>query len=771
MHTAMQTARHRAWQQLPRHLRRRAASHDVRRVPLRLRDKAKAEMDPPKAKKKSFPKQGKAKRTSQAKVWLETHVWHAKRMHMEEMWGYRLAVSPTEKSYRPSHRASMHGSILHDVSYMGLIELKGPEKVLKALLDSCCDPQTASPGAKRFTTGARTCDTHLYKRGAYPFSLVAPITALWRPHSQQSLDTVSAQSKRQGLKGKGKECDQVAQDTERVVWIWAHPSVFEVVYLELRTAASFALEAVKRGTILIDEEATVEMADLRSQVNVFEIMGPKSSQVIKGALKPVNGDSREEFKKCWNELANLQSTGSVPRNTVIGFKVYDPRLSFPPKNAKVNIAKEALPSMSPAATAFFPTPTLAQSEIWAEDIRRPLRKPKFKKKDIDKRRSKNLVPGKHLQALAEDARIPVLLIQRSVEASSSVASSSNTHTPAVHGWTLVIPQGWAMPFFSSLIFTGTRVGGQHERQTQAFESGTAHFPHDYPCTESYEEYSDARAFEEQDAWGRKPPAKRPNYKRLGTRSPWKPDWGVVLGVQDTDEDASTLPGEFVPSQREAVDVDDASEPPASHEEPAPPTGQVARTVGNGTDLGVAPWLLRGSEICTVLDAAASGLDPSLGLFGQIARLREKRGLESLAARPEDVWKHALVRVRLRMCGRGCPDDLAVLYDMDDAEAAKWIKAEQAHRKRVGAEADPFEEEEESELSIVIPPAESIIGYVTTGNYSLSLGEGSAIGAIPVARFFELRDQAKRTGAGTHPLIKVRDRHSAICRAAWIEILE
>lgn len=35
---------HRAWQQLPRHLRRRAASHDVRRVPLRLRDKARAEV-------------------------------------------------------------------------------------------------------------------------------------------------------------------------------------------------------------------------------------------------------------------------------------------------------------------------------------------------------------------------------------------------------------------------------------------------------------------------------------------------------------------------------------------------------------------------------------------------------------------------------------------------------------------------------------------------------------------------------------------------------
>ncbi len=35
---------HRAWQELPRHLRRRAASHNVRRVPLRLRRKSRAEV-------------------------------------------------------------------------------------------------------------------------------------------------------------------------------------------------------------------------------------------------------------------------------------------------------------------------------------------------------------------------------------------------------------------------------------------------------------------------------------------------------------------------------------------------------------------------------------------------------------------------------------------------------------------------------------------------------------------------------------------------------
>lgn len=39
-------ATQRVWQTLPRHLRRRAASHDVRRVPMRLRARAILEVRP-----------------------------------------------------------------------------------------------------------------------------------------------------------------------------------------------------------------------------------------------------------------------------------------------------------------------------------------------------------------------------------------------------------------------------------------------------------------------------------------------------------------------------------------------------------------------------------------------------------------------------------------------------------------------------------------------------------------------------------------------------
>lgn len=86
--------------------------------------------------------------------------------------------------------------------------------------------------------------------------------------------------------------------------MWVHPSVFEVVFEELRLCVSFALDAIKQSNP--DQAkplAEVEVASLTNDVNMFEIMGPKASQVIRGALKPVADDDHEEFKKVLRNYA------------------------------------------------------------------------------------------------------------------------------------------------------------------------------------------------------------------------------------------------------------------------------------------------------------------------------------------------------------------------------------------------------------------------------------------------------------------------------------
>jgi ribonuclease P/MRP protein subunit POP1 len=79
------------------------------------------------------------------------------------------------------------------------------------------------------------------------------------------------------------------------------------------------------------------------------------------------------------------------------------------------------------------------------------------------------------------------------------------------------------------------------------------------------------------------------------------------------------------------------------------------------------------------------LDHGAGLLAEINRLRTKRGMDVLDAsyRPEDLLKGALVMVRLKMVSRGAPNDLAIIYRVDDVEAKKIIQENGKTREGAG----------------------------------------------------------------------------------------
>ncbi|KAJ8080661.1 Ribonucleases P/MRP protein subunit pop1 [Marasmius tenuissimus] len=734
MKSASSSSTHRAWQVLPRHLRRRAASHDPRRVPVRLRAKAKAEMDPVKKKAlgRSLPKLGKSKRLARSeallkrqrdKRWLETHIWHAKRMHMDNMWGYRLAVTPTEKSFRPSHRASYHHAILHDASYMGLIEMKGPEEVLKTILGMLCDCQGVSPTSKRFTGGSRALDTDFYEPGMYPFKLIGPVTIMWRPPPPQQEQAPDPKQKTGKQKGKGKSKEKEPSVEAKTAWIRCHPGLFDDVFSALRTATSLTLCGML--------ETEVELADLRGAISMLEVMGPKASQVMKGALSPVMEGKEEEFKTFWNVLGNLQTPGTLPRNMVVGFTVQDPRLKFPPKNASIQFS-----SPTTSNTFTYPTSALARSTLWDESARMKLRQPRFKKKDLDERRARNIVPGKPLSALRQDDRVPVILIQRSVE-------NTEQDTESVHGYTLMFPAGWSMAFLPSLIHTGTRVGGQRERAYQAFEAGKPYFPRDFPGNKLYDAYAKEREEEEKAKWQRTPPAKRVNYEKLGTRSPWKADWEVVLGFAARAQNVGEQ--DLVSTQREpgaegAMEIDSSSSSESYGESPES-----------------APWVARGDELLRAL-LATEVRDAATVLYGTIEKYREKRSLGALPPQvtPEMLLKRALITVKISPCGRGSPSDLAIIYSVSEVEMKDAVLPDRTISHKA------------SELTT--SPGDAVIGYVTTGGFSLSRGEGFAIGSMSFSKFLELkclmdRDSTRKDERGV--LVKVRARNGQQCRLSIV----
>ncbi|KAF8610299.1 POP1-domain-containing protein [Ceratobasidium sp. AG-I] len=714
MKSAKATASHRVWQTLPRHLRRRAASHDVRRVPVRLREKAKFEIEP--AKRKKFMKllrrktrlASGSKRTERFlkrqknKTWLETHLWHAKRMHMQDVWGYRLAIRPTEKSYRPSHRAAVHGSTIHDVSYISTLELAGELKVLCSLLKQCCDPCGVGPWAARYCSGVRVCHTHMYGAGSWPNGLIAPATLIWKPVI--GVPTASSSETRV----PPHEPTDTSLSPARSLWIRVHPAALKDTIASLKAAANQLAVADQ-----------VEITDLSGDLNAFEMVGPRTSQVIHGALKLAGNGA--EARKFWQALKNARSPGSFSPGMVVGLNVHDPRLHYPPANGKID--DDIFKSEN---TMIVPDPKLAQSGLWEQDLRDKRRTPTFKKADLDRRRSTNLVPGAPLRPIEKDDRIPVILIQHTI---STTHTQTNNHaTQPLHGWTILLPPSWSMAFLTSLIHTGTRAVGLTAQRHQRLESSCPHFPEDYVGTPVYVDSVTKQAATEQAKWERTPKGKRINYESMGTTHPWMSDWNGLVG-------GSPSHGDLIPTD---------------HINPQPDV--------------MPPWIFPSTEIVQfIVQVAKAPTGNGAQTFSeQINSTRARRELPALdEITTRRLFDSALVHVRVDMLGRGNPKDRAILCRVVNSDHPSGQK--NATQIQGG-------QNENDELIPTHAESLAVIGHITSGSFSLQLGCGHGTGAIRLKDMVEMTRKSTTETKVSIEAVKVRDLENGIWRPASLALI-
>lgn len=131
-----------------------------------------------------------------------------------------------------------------------------------------------------------------YHTDAYPLHLIGPGEVLWHPDSQK-------------------------------IWLRLHPSIFTTVWDELKKA------------VVLDNVVSLQIRDLRSEVDSFELTGPRSAQMLHRILRLANSEDGEKRRvsdggavliKFFDALAYLQSSDTLPENLVVGIKVYDPRL-------------------------------------------------------------------------------------------------------------------------------------------------------------------------------------------------------------------------------------------------------------------------------------------------------------------------------------------------------------------------------------------------------------------------------------------------------------
>lgn len=253
------------FQRLPKHMLRRAMSHNPKRLPRKYRLAHTSQMNKsgtpattkrPSRKYRRKPNNLLAEyRRRQSRVtWLETHVWHAKRFHMVEKWGYKLAQSSCDKTFRSSYRAIANHCLVQDLSYIGCIEIRGPFAALRTGFDRMMGANLGlSICAKVYTNGNRHGTVDLFKPGRYPFGALGRVNFIW------------------------KQEDPTMPSVQRV-WIFVHPSIYQNVVAEF--VSLFALEvAVEIPTDCIDKTATIKSLEqpppsktYKNQLNQIELL-------------------------------------------------------------------------------------------------------------------------------------------------------------------------------------------------------------------------------------------------------------------------------------------------------------------------------------------------------------------------------------------------------------------------------------------------------------------------------------------------------------------
>ncbi|CAD7081256.1 unnamed protein product [Hermetia illucens] len=525
-----------AFQTLPKHMRRRAMSHHPKRLPRRYRGIHESQMskagNPQSTKRPSRKFRRKPSnllkeyiRRQQKNIWLETHIWHAKRFHMIPKWGYKLPLASCAKTFRASYRASSSHCLIQDVSYLGCLEVKGPLDDLKVGFDKMTNSKCGlGITAKLYTSGKREGTVHLFKAGQYPHGALGTISFIWKP--MESFLEIS-----------------------RTLWIFAHPSIYREVAKELISVFRLASDqnqvmeedadgqtrtitktvAYARCPSYSNADTNISLTELKDTLNRYRLTGPLSQSVLVSAMKckglrpnePENWfkelQNNEKLSKAhqlqtefWDDCKGITSPAMLIPNMVLGLNIEDPRLNRPKKRTK------ALPELQPVNRSMFLAlpEDLALSFIWDSDTRTNLTKTMLSNHEFCKKRSEDaIIPGDRCRFEDEMQPVPILLIQRP-------GSQNNFYKKLGYGcgWDVIVPSGYGMPLWLCLIMWGARPGGLREMNSIAKESGN---DENLPDTLIARKERAEKFRELRDKYFRLPPNKRVNYRRLGIASPFE----------------------------------------------------------------------------------------------------------------------------------------------------------------------------------------------------------------------------------------------------------
>ena len=687
--------------------------------------------------------QARFRRRQIDKTWLPTHLFHSKRARMtapkEPLWRFAIPLSPTEKSYRPTHRASSsRGAIAWDMSYMATIGLNGHVENISEVLKAAGVGREATDfglweqAGVKWRDGRRTWEGWIHEKNTLPARPIALVTVIW-----------CSQSPTQKVPDEGhvepniNKPGSTKKALRRRLMIRVHPSAFLELWNEL-LASSKA------------QYPPVMVEDLRFEIgSSIEVTGYGSTEALQGVLKAVEVGTSEAKdhaspEHAWSALRGLTNAGSLPSNALLGFSVSDPRLSYPPP---VSNAAETEQRLLQVLSQWPPDRSQVPLAIFNREMRVLAGRRLLSQKAVNRR--KGLAPpGKDPDPLPTDPRIPVLL-------------AASRFPSAGHGtWTVLLPWKCVLPVWYSLMHyplsTGgnVRFGGLQEKRQVAFEVGTPWFPADYPGTKAGW-YWEMREREHRKAeWEKRPKGKRMEWASVnlgqGRRGEiglgWACDWERLLLGRSSDQDTNTsqegaeqAAATNLSAATTSISVNGATKAPANsplltvaHLNTAD-AEQIVRKLARNLRSHLRP-LLDSNSLCTIKITLLTRGTPTpcarlyrlptkdSKLRQKWFNLRGKSGAENGSKKnhkaphlvpPPGTKENIPPHERRRLLAA------SLLAPLPSAAASTTCDAEPM---QAGDPEYP-----------VVPNEEDLIGFVTTGQFSLGEGRGVGIGSVLVKK--------------------------------------
>lgn len=500
------------------------------------------------------PADAKYRKRQRCKTWLPTHMFHAKRAHMattkDPIWRFAIPLSPTEKSYRPTHRArGARGAVAWDMSYMSTVQLEGIESCIESVLRAVGVVGDEAWGIKgmKWRAGTRSLQAWTFEKDDRS-KPIAPVTLIWcAPHKSEDVEMADTDKP-----------PAILKPPRRKLWIRVHPSAFLLLWQSL-------LELSKR------QSPPVMVEDLRFEIGSIEITGPGSTEALLASLRPVLGPSDapagQSPEAIWSSLLGVSNPSSLPQNALLSFAFSDPRLQFPPRTLNLPGDENHMNNLAVLLSKWSPDQTQGPSSLFDRPSRLAAARQLPSQKAINRRRTL-AGPGAYPAPRTNDPKIPVMIL-----AARPQARAKRNTTPG--SWTVLLPWKCVVPVWYSLMYYplssggNPRFGGLKEHQQLAFEAGEGWFPGDFPGTRAGWEWTQREAEKSRRRWERRPKGRRPEFDTLvlGDGHPkgeigrgWACDWERLVQVPSKDGAADIADGD---DKKASDQVDGTIDPPSN----------------------------------------------------------------------------------------------------------------------------------------------------------------------------------------------------------------